>query len=105
MKPVSVISAPVRLSGRYCHAISPQAMNDPPTERFTTATAVTSASPRKRKNSAANSAAIPSGQSTNSSRASPAEGLRAHSRPSLRLVRMDAGTRMGSSTACAGCSG
>ena len=55
-------------------------MNDPPTERLTTATAVTSASPRKRKNSAANSAAIPSGQSTNSSRAKPGGGLRAHSR-------------------------
>ena len=81
--PVSVISGPVRLSGRRCQAISPQAMNEPPTERLTTATAVTSASPRKRKNSAANSAAIPSGQSTSGSRCHHNGAPFAHP-PSLR---------------------
>src|SRR3954454_22017143 len=67
-KPVSVISGPVRLSGRRCQAISPHAMNDPPTERLTTATAVTGSAPRNRKTNAANSAATPSGQSRIGSR-------------------------------------
>src|SRR3954447_2134060 len=67
-KPVSVISGPVRLSGRRCQAISPHAMNDPPTERLTTATAVIGSALRNRKTNAANAAATPSGQSTIGSR-------------------------------------
>ena len=32
-KPVAVISGPLRLSGRRCHAIRPNAANEPPTRR------------------------------------------------------------------------
>ena len=35
-KPVKVISAPMWLSGRRCHAISPQAVNDAGTMKKTT---------------------------------------------------------------------
>ena len=42
--PVAVISAPVRLSGRRCHATSPDAANDPPTRPNTTSMPATGAS-------------------------------------------------------------
>ena len=32
-KPVAVISGPLRLSGRRCHATRPNAANEPPTRR------------------------------------------------------------------------
>ena len=32
-KPVAVISGPLRLSGRRCHAMRPNAANEPPTRR------------------------------------------------------------------------
>jgi hypothetical protein len=67
--PVSVISGPIRLSRLSCQAISPQATNDPPTERLTTSTAVTLALSRNRKTNAVTSAAIPSGHSTSGNRA------------------------------------
>ena len=90
MKPVSVISGPVRLSGRRCQAISPQAMNDPPTERLTTATAVTSSSPRNRNTSAATLGGDPERPEHQQQPPSPTEGLvrirLLERKPSLRPV-------------------
>ena len=52
-KPVAVISAPLRLSGRRCQATMPQAANEPPTQANTTSSPWTGSS---RANSAGRSA-------------------------------------------------
>src|SRR5215211_6735610 len=66
-------------------------MNDPPTERLTTATAVTASSPPKSRISAAASAAIPSGQSSSSGRLIPTNRLVRNPSPLSRVRRLYGG--------------
>ena len=54
--PVAVISSPVRLSGRWCQAISPQPANEPPTSLYTTSDAGTGSLGHSTGISATNSA-------------------------------------------------